>query len=316
MSKMQYKTVLVTGAAGFVGSHLLQCLKKIENPPDHIVGLDLHGGSPQDGVDWEICDLENAKEVDARLEKWVPDGIIHLAGILRSESLQDLFRANVVGCANLLGASANLSKPPRILVIGTAAQYGILRGNNEIVDERRPLNPVTPYGISKTMQEQWALLYASLGKVPVCCVRLFNMMGPGQPSSLVPASFFKQIFSVLDGKKNQISVGNLETERDFTDVRDVVKALCHLLHTSKEISGEVFNIASYRCVRIRDILRTCIELSNLDIPIHQNPTHLKKYDVLSIVGNSDKLTRTIQWEPTIPWRKSLEDMWRERLSNG
>jgi len=148
-----------------------------------------------------------------------------------------------------------------------------------------------------------------MGKVPVTCVRVFNVLGPGQSPELVPAAFLHQIASILKGDAEEIKVGNLDTARDFTDIRDVVSALWLLLTADDRVVGEVFNVASGNATRIGDILEECIRLSGRQIRIAQDTSRMRKTDVRSICGDIQKIRRVLDWSPRLDWKQSLRDMW-------
>jgi len=305
-------TLLVTGAAGFIGKHLLAHLAGSPNRPKHVIGLDLRGGTSTPDIEWLDCDLTNEASVREALGRVRPDGVVHLAGLTGGKhGLGAYFRANVLACANVLAASTSLDRPPRILVVGSAAMYGVTEGDYVVVDEARPLVGTTPYGVSKILQEKWALLYSQVRSLPVVCVRPFNIMGPGQPESLVPAAFLRQVADVVAGRARDVLCGNLETQRDFLDVRDVAAAMWDLMTSGVDVEGQVFNIASGEPLGIREILDACIALGGRDVPVRQDPARLRKVDVPVIVGDATKLRRTAGWRPSIPWQQSLADMWRD-----
>ena len=313
MTPLPCQTVLVTGAAGFLGRHLLNTIENSPHAPDRIIALDSRLRPPAENVSQITrinCDLTDRAATDEIIRQTHPDGIIHLAGTAVADPLT-CFNVNTRAAANLLDAAAKLTSPPRVIIVGTAAQYGITAGDNVIVDENFPLNPLTPYALSKTMQEQWALHYARTGRVPLCCVRIFNIIGPGQSPNLVPAAFLQQLADVLAGRAEEISVGNTTTERDFTDVRDVTEALWKLLTTENDTNEQVFNVASGRAVKIADLLDACLALADREIPVRHDPARLKADDVPIIIGNNEKLRKTIDFSPTIDWRQSLQDMWQE-----
>ncbi|MBN2377942.1 MAG: GDP-mannose 4,6-dehydratase [Sedimentisphaerales bacterium] len=310
MTPLPCQTVLVTGAAGFLGRHLLNTIANSPNAPDRIIALDSRLRPPTEIITPISCDLTDSNTTAEIIRETRPDGIIHLAGVAVADPLT-CFNVNTRAAANLLDAASQLANPPRVIIIGTAAQYGITSGDNIIVDENFPLNPLTPYALSKTMQEQWALHYARTGRVPLCCVRIFNIIGPGQSPNLVPAAFLQQLADVLAGRAEEICVGNTTTKRDFTDVRDVTEALWKLLTTDNDTNEQVFNLASGKAVKIADLLDTCLTFADREIPVRHDPARLKAADVPVIIGNNEKLRNTIDWTATIDWQQSLRDMWQE-----
>jgi len=314
MMRGRYSAVMVSGGAGFIGRHLLDLLSQAENRPDRVVVLDVRRPEGWEG-DWTECDLTDPHQVGPAVAQVCPDVIVHLAGIAAGGDLDAFLSVNVLACNHLLSSASKLPRPPRMLVMGSAAQYGITTGGQEVVDESRPLLGQTPYGVSKTFQERWALLRGREESVPVVCVRPFNIMGPGQPDRLVPATFLRQVADVKAGRSSEVVVGNLATSRDFLDVRDVCSALWALMTAPPgEPDGQVFNIASGEPLRIQQLLNACVELGGGGISVRPDPSLLKAGDVPMIVGNAERLRSMTGWRPRIPWRQSLEDMWREQIA--
>lgn len=310
----RYNSILITGGGGFVGRHLLDLLQQSENAPRQIVALDVKIKKTQktpSNVQWLQCDLTDFNQTKTVINDIAPDGIIHLAGISTGDQLSVYFDLNVKACNHVLSAASGLKVLPRVLVVGSAAEYGITSGQYEVVEETDPLLSQTPYGLSKIIQEQWALLYYKARSLPVICVRPFNIVGPGQSEHLVPAAFMHQIRDVLKGKAKEVKVGNLSTERDFTDVRDVVAAIWKLMGADGSAVGQVFNICSGRATKISDMLEVCIELSGQKITITQDSSRLKKYDVPSIIGSVSKLEKFTDWYCKYTLQCSLQDMWQQ-----
>jgi len=308
MTSSAYDTVLVTGAAGFVGAHLLAHLAQVAAPPHRVVAVDVRPGRAA-GARWRECDLAQMDPTRALLQAVQPEAVVHLASVTQGDDVGAYFAANVQAAATLLEAASSLPTPPRVLMVGSAAQYGITSGEHEVVDEARPTAGTTPYAVSKNLQEQWALLYHRLGRVPVVCVRPFNLMGPGQPPTLVPAAFLEQVADVVDGKAESVRVGNTATRRDFLDVRDAVAAMWAVLRAGEEALGQVFNIASGRAVLVQDMLEACMALAGREIPVQRNPARFRPVDVQTIIGDPSKLRECTGWRPRIPWRQSLDAMW-------
>jgi GDP-4-dehydro-6-deoxy-D-mannose reductase len=248
--------------------------------------------------------------VAALLHDVAPQAVIHLAGVTTGPDLSRYFAGNVLAAEHLFRAAAALPRAPRVLVVGSAAQYGITTGGHEVVDEGRPLLGLTPYGVSKTLQEKWALAYVAARSLPAVCVRPFNLMGPGQPESLVPAAFLRQVAEVLAGRSQEVLVGNTWTARDFVDVRDVAAALWALATADQRVNGQVFNIASGEAVRIGDMLKACMELAGREVPVREDPARVRPNDVPTIIGDASRLRAATGWQPRIGWRDSLREMWR------
>jgi len=308
----RYQALLVTGAAGFLGRHMLAHLREAADAPGRVVGADLRAGQDDasqpagtsEAVD--LTDLGATRELLARLR---PDGIIHLAGLTRDDDLDLCLSVNVCICHNIIAAASDLPVRPRVLVVSSAAQYGIVPGDAELVEESHPLAATTAYGVSKIMQEKWALAAGARRGVPVVCVRPFNILGPGQPGGLVPATFLQQAAAVLQGRADAIRVGNTQTRRDFTDVRDVVAAMWALMRAGAAADGQVFNIASGQPARIQDMLDAAIRLAGREIAVVRDPDRLKAADVPTIVGDATRLRKLTGWQCRIPWEQSMREMW-------
>jgi len=311
MTPPPLQTVAVTGAAGFVGGHLLRHLLGSAEAPKRIVALDVRAAETSSGAAFVPCDLTDADQVRKAIADTVPDAVLHLAGVTHCDDLEACLAVNVGACRNLLAAASAMPRPPVVLVVGSAAQYGIAGGGLEVVDESRPLRGETPYAVSKTRQEQMAIRFSRKTSVPVVCVRMFNLMGPGQPSRLVPAAFLHQVADVLDGKAREVCVGNTATRRDFLDVRDAVAALWALVRAGEKAHGGVFNIASGQAVLIQEMLEACIALAGREIPVRCDRARLKPHDVPTIIGDAARLRAVTGWRPSISWRRSLADMWED-----
>jgi len=312
MTTRRYETLAVTGSAGFVGRHLLRHIGESDDRPERIVALDVREGSDFGvGVEYVRCNLAARDEVAKAIADINPDGVIHMAAVSSGRDLRAYFDVNILGCQNLLSAFGKLPEVPRVLMMGSAAQYGVTTCEHEVVDESRPLLGATPYGISKTIQEQWALAYGRETGLPVVCVRPFNIIGPGQPMSLVPAAFLRQVADVVAGRSKEILVGNTATSRDFTDVRDIAAAIWSLMLADAGADGQVFNIASGEPVKIQDLLDACVAMAGTDVAVSTDQARMKKHDVPVIVGDAARLRELTGWQPRITWRQSLEDMWAE-----
>jgi GDP-4-dehydro-6-deoxy-D-mannose reductase len=305
------RRILITGAGGFVGRHMLAHLAGLASGPEEVLAIDRTiPRNPAPGANWVPCDLADRAQVAAVVARFRPEAILHLAAVLGGNDLQACFTANVLAAEQVLGASSSLSPMPRVVLVGSAAQYGSAGPGVTVVDESHPLNGETPYGVSKTMQERWALLYGTTRSLPVICTRPFNLLGPGQSTSLVPGAFMSQVQDVLQGGAAAVRVGNLSSRRDFVDVRDVVAAFWALLTTGAEACGKVFNISSGEATGIQELLDACLDLGGGGIPVERSADRMKAVDVSSMVGDASRLRAQTGWRATIPWRQSLADMWR------
>jgi GDP-4-dehydro-6-deoxy-D-mannose reductase len=291
-----------------VGRHVA---RELVRSGGRVVGMDVRPGELP-GAEALVVDLLDAGAVERSLRSVAPDAAIHLVGSLADDDLDALLSANVLACQNLLACCRRMPRTPRLIVVGSAAQYGIVSGGREVVDENRPLQPRTPYALTKCIQEQWALAYGRRYDLGVVCVRPFNILGPGQSDRLVPAAFLSQLRDIRAGRASHVAVGNLDARRDFIDVRDVASALAGLV-TAENVESEVFNIASGRAVRIGDLLDACLAEAGGGVEVRQDPARLRAVDVPLIVGSCDKLRNATGWRPRIDWRQSVRDAWRGLL---
>src|SRR4030042_5406239 len=236
--------VLVTGANGFAGKHLVEYLK----------GQKCQIFSPH-------IDLLNATETEIAFSKIDPDGVIHLAAIAAvGESLispAKIIRNNILAQLNLLETLRRKNSQAKILIIGSADEYG--KGSNRPLSENTPFMPTSPYAVSKIGQDFLGLQYFLKYNMKIIRVRPFNHIGEGQTLGFVVPDFTKQIVDIeKSGKSGIMSVGNLETIRDFTDVKDMVRA--YELTLIKGIPGEVYNLGSGKETKIKDLLNMLIDM--------------------------------------------------------
>ncbi len=289
--------ILVTGSSGFVGRHLVNYLKKHR-----------HGVIPLD------VDLLNATAVETALAGVNPDGVIHLAAIAAvGESLTSpakILRNNIFAQLNLLEALKRKKSSARILIIGSADEYGQPSGTP--IDENFPLLPTNPYAVSKITQDFMGLQYHLAYGMDIIRVRPFNHIGEGQSMGFVVPDFAKQIVDVeLSGKPGTISVGNLNAVRDFTDVLDMVQA--YELALIKGQSGQVYNLGSGKSVFIKDLLNILISLSPAKITIKTDPSRFRPADQPKLICNPEKFHRLTGWKAKIPLETTLKrvlEYWR------
>jgi len=323
--------VLVTGAHGFVGGHLLELLRT-EHPEVEVFALVRpRGGAPGARPGRAILlegDLDDAAAVTAAVAIACPDRIVHLAG---QSSVHHSWidpgatlRTNVMGVVHLMDAVRAERLRPRVLVVGSADEYGIVENPSIPVREDTPLRPVSPYGVSKVAQGLLALEYAAPDGPQVLRTRTFPHTGPGRGEAFAESSFARQIAEVAAGRRPpSLSVGNLEAVRDFTDVRDVVRAYWALLEAAAaggtgRLDG-VYNVCSGRGVRLGDVLRQLVALAGVDVEIRQDPGRVRPSDIPVLVGDPSRLRAATGWEPRIALDRTLRDLledWRVRISAG
>jgi GDP-4-dehydro-6-deoxy-D-mannose reductase len=262
------------------------------------------------------ADLEDAAAVEAALDLVHPDRIVHLAA---QSSPQDSWndpagtiRTNVLGLLNLLEAVRKRALSPRILVVGSAEEYGRVDARELPVGEDTPLRPATPYAVSKVSQGYLALQYALAFQMGIIRTRTFHHTGPGRGEAFAESSFARQIAEIEAGRRPAvIAVGNLEAVRDFSDVRDVVRAYWALLDHGN--AGEVYNVCSGKGIRLRDLLRELIEAAGVDVELRVDSDRLRPSDIPALVGDPTRLRDATGWAPRVPLSETLRDLlqyWR------
>ena len=248
--------------------------------------------------------------MDALVKRLRPDWVFHLAALSSvSDSWADPAATlinNVGAQANLLAAAARLDKKPRILVIGSTDEYGQPSGRARALDEDTPLRPVTPYGVSKVAQDFLAFQYYLSLKLPVVRVRAFNHTGPRQSSHFAIPSFARQLALIELGRQRPaLRVGNLDVRRDFTDVRDMVRA--YRLAIEKGRPGAVYNLGSGRAISLRRILASLMGMSRRPVPVRVDRALIRTVDPRTYICDAGRFRRATGWRPQIPLGDTLRD---------
>ncbi|MBI4832680.1 MAG: GDP-mannose 4,6-dehydratase [Candidatus Lindowbacteria bacterium] len=311
--------ILITGIAGFAGSHLAELLL---NGGEEVSGAVLPEESVRNTEPFSsrlklvTCDLRDPDAVTAMVAQAKPDEIYHLAALaFIPDSVVDprlTFDTNLYGTLNLFEAAKKLARGPRILFVGSADEYGLVRKEEIPITEENPLRPTNPYSVSKVSASMLAYQYGLSGRIRVVRVRPFNHTGPRQSPRFVCSDFARQIVEIERGRRGpEIRVGNLTPKRDFTDVRDVVRAYRDILRGGEP--GEVYNICSGRAVSVGEILDTLVSISARKLDVIECPDRARKSDVEEIRGDFAKIERAIGWRPSIPLEVTLKDLieyWR------
>ncbi|MBQ6148030.1 MAG: GDP-mannose 4,6-dehydratase [Oscillospiraceae bacterium] len=311
---------LITGAAGFVGPYLARALEAL-NGCEVVVTTLTNEKFFCDGIRREYMDILCPEEIEKLLSKERPDYIFHLAA---QSSVYLSWRnpcltvdVNIKGVINLLESiRREANYYPKILLIGSAEEYGVVSDDGGEVTENHALNPQNIYAVTKACQNMIGTLYAKSYGMRVVMARAFNHYGPGQSPQFVVADFCKQIAEIEsnDSKEAIICVGNLGAKRDFTDVRDIVRAYIALALFGRE--GETYNVGSGRSIAIQSFLDELLLLSNKDIMVKVDPNKFRPIDVPVIKANTAKIFKDTGWKPIIPTRTTLLDTldyWRERV---
>lgn len=300
---------LITGSEGFIGKHLTTELR--ENGYE-VYRCDLRMA---DGViPLNILDIEQTKKV---ILEHTPDILINMAGQadvgISWKSPQFTVEVNAIGMINILEAVRVIDPQIRVIAIGSSDEYGVLKEKGKNVTENIPINPMTPYAISKQAQEQFAQLYNCAYGMNVCMTRQFNLGGAGQAKGFLLSDFASGIVEIEKGLKDSLLVGNLSSARDFTHVKDACRAI--RLIAEKGHPGEVYNICSGKTYTVQEILNHMLEMTNTDVTIKQDPSRMRPSDTPLICGNHDKLTEHTGWEPELGLDEMLSDIfdyWRRQ----
>jgi GDP-4-dehydro-6-deoxy-D-mannose reductase len=302
--------VLLTGIHGFVGSHLARHLRSVGS---EVFGFGRRAGSLDENFfQGGITDRDALKYA---LDEVRPDIIFHLAGVIKSPHADVIYKANLLGTVALLDQITASNRRPVVVVAGSSAVYGHKSGIKPI-GEQMKLHPATHYAVSKVAQESAALHYYESFNLPVMVVRMFNLLGPGQPADLACSAFARQIALAEARSEIEIVTGNLDARRDFVDVRDAAHAFG--LVAEKGIPGQVYNVCSGRAVAIRKCLDEMISMSPRQFKVRMDTARVQKNDVPIQVGNPHKLNRVVGWRPQIPLKQSLSDLlnyWRQRVKS-
>jgi GDP-4-dehydro-6-deoxy-D-mannose reductase len=301
-------SILVTGISGFVGQFLA---KHALGQNLRVSGFDLrHGELAVEYHQGEITDRSALEDV---LRKTRPDFIFHLAGMIKSPVPDELYKANLLGTIALLDSIVKTELRPIVVIASSSAVYGPKSGA-EPITEKADIHPITHYAVSKSAQEIAALRYFNADNLPVVILRMFNLLGPGQPATLACSSFARQIALAEVGGSDEILTGNLDAQRDFIDVRDAVRAFT--LAANGGTPGQVYNVCSGRAVRIQSCLDEMISMSTRQIKVRVDAGRIQSNDVPIQIGSAEKFRLAVGWEPQIPLRQSLTDLlndWRQKV---
>ncbi len=311
------KKALIIGAGGFVGSYLINCLRHEFHM--EVYATKLNGTTfshPSARIyDLDILDREAVRKL---LDKIRPDYIFHLAAQSSvSAAWKDpmlTIDVNIKGSVNVMDAVRELPYKPRILIIGSGEEYGHIRDGQTPISEETMLRPGNLYAATKACQNMIGSIYAKAYGMEIILVRAFNHVGPGQAPIFVVSDFCKQTAEIEMGLREPlIRVGNLSARRDFTDVRDVVRA--YGLLSLKGTAGETYNVGSGTAIKIRQILDLIVGMSSAKIGVEVDPAKIRPVDIPVIEGDITKITRATGWKPVISIEQTIKetlDYWRKR----
>ena len=295
------KKALITGSAGFIGTHLAN---EFRANSYEVIRCDLQ--ETADIISMDIMKPEKIREV---LSKYEPDVLINMAGQanvgLSWQKPQLTLELNTIGLVNILEAVRAVKPVTRVITIGSSDEYGALGNSGINVTEETPVNPITPYAISKHSQELFAQLYHKVYGLDICMLRLFNLGGAGQAKGYIISDFSSGIAEIEAGKKDYLSVGNLNSARDFTHVKDACRAI--RLVAEKGHSGEIYNISSGVTHTVQELLDVLVSMAKVRIEVKHDPTRMRPSDTPVVCGNHEKLTKHTGWEAEYTFNEILKD---------
>lgn len=316
------KKALITGITGFVGSHLAEYLIK-EN-------VDVYGTSRwrsktdnidhlKDKITLQEADLLDAHSLYSIIDNVRPDFIFHLAAqsyvVTSWASPANTMETNLTGAVNLFEAVRKTGHDCTIQIACSSEEYGKVLPDEVPIKETNPLRPLSPYAVSKIAMDYLGYQYYESYGLKVVRTRGFNHTGPRRGDVFAESTFAKQIAEIEKKKREPVvMVGNLEAQRDYTDVRDMVRG--YYLSVLKGQPGEVYNICSGKAWKIGKVLDYLLSLSKIKIKIQEDPARMRPSDVPILIGDNTKFVKQTGWKPIIPFEKTLEDLlnyWREKV---
>ncbi len=316
--------VLITGMGGFAGSHLADYLLTLP-------GIEVFGTvyrkrdlvrHLEARVQLRHVDLLDKTRTEELIDEIRPDVVAHLAGQADVGHSWQMpwrtFELNTHTLLNVLTAVDDLSLRVTVLVVGSNEEYGLVQPEELPLNESVPFRPLNPYGVSKVAQDMLGLQFYQSNRVQAVRVRPFNHIGPRQRPNFVVSAFALQIARIEAGlQPPQIRVGNLSAKRDFTDVRDMVKA--YWLALTKGVPGEVYNLGSGEPHSIQEVLDLLLSESKMPIRVSQDLARMRPADVPETRCDASKFRNLTGWSPTIPFHQSVMDTlnyWREQVREG
>lgn len=313
---------LITGSAGFVGAHLARhLLRRGSTVAGLVLPQEVRRGLESLPEEVEVIegDILDAEKLARTVADWKPLEIYHLAAFSNPQGSwaqsRRTLETNILGSHNLLQAAVETGEDPKVLLVGSSQQYGHVSEQDQPIREELLQRPLTPYAVSKASQEILGLRFFLSEQLPVFLVRSFNHTGPGQAPSYVCSSFARQVAEIEAGlREPKIEVGNLSARRDFSDVRDVVRAYATVMETGNP--GEPYNVCSGKAFAIRSLLDALLELTETDVAVEIDVTRYHALDAPLILGDNSRLRYELGWEPLFSLKQTLSDLlgyWRTQL---
>lgn len=309
------QTVLVTGAAGFAGSHLIDL---IADGSVRVAAWHRPGGSPPRavaGVTWDAVDLLDRAAVSAALAALEPDVVYHCAGAPHVghswNTTESTFAANVRGTHHVVEGLRDNGRPARVMVTSSALVYA---SSDQPLREEDAVRPSSPYAVSKLAQELVAI--DGHEGLHVSIARAFNHFGPRQSPDFVASGFAQRIAEIEAGRgEAELRVGNLDARRDLTDVRDTVRAYRAIVERGRP--GRIYNVCSGRAIQIRDLLDMLLSRARVAIAVRIDAARYRPSDQPIVVGDPERVRDELGWTPAVPLDRTLDDLieyWRGRAA--
>ena len=313
---------LITGITGFVGSYLAEFLlaqgievygiARWRSKLDNIVHF-------KDNLNLLEADMRDGHSIARAVEESAPDYIFHLASQsfvpMSWRAPADTMETNAIGTIHLLEAVRQSKCDPVVQIAGSSEEYGMVYPDELPIRETNPLRPLSPYSVSKVAEDRLGYQYHMSYGLKTVITRAFNHTGPRRGDVFATSNFAKQVTEIEKGLKEPVMyVGNLNAKRDFSDVRDIVKA--YWLAATKCEYGEVYNICSEKARTIQSVLNLLLRMTDKKVEIKQDPARMRPSDVEVLQGDCSKFKEKTGWKPEIPFEKTMEDLlnyWRERV---
>jgi GDP-4-dehydro-6-deoxy-D-mannose reductase len=313
--------ILITGGAGFIGSHLADFL--VGKGFKDVYAEYWTGESPENlahlknKIKLVKLDIKDTKGVRTAIARIRPDIIFHLAAqsyVTESwKRPKETLETNILGTFNLFDAVIGEGLKPVIISVCSSAEYGMTERSEIPIKESKEFRPISPYAVSKIAQDMLSLQYYQSHSLKIVRVRLFNITGPRKLFDAC-SDFAKGVAEIEAGKSKSLKVGNLEGIRDFTDVRDAIKALWLLCKKGRP--GEVYNVCSGKGVKVGDVVNILVGMSNVKVDVKTDKNKLRIIDDPLYLGDNARI-RSLGWKPEIPLEKTLSDTldyWRGKMN--
>lgn len=305
------KTIVVFGAGGFVGGEFSNRVLSDNNY--HLIRV-LHSGVEDEKKNTYVADLCDMDSVERILRKYIPDAVINLAGInsiaIAKESPGQVINTNVIGSANVLEAVRKSCPKAKVLLIGSSEIYA--DSTNLLSEADSRIGPRNVYGYTKLWQEQLSNIYVKRYSMNIIATRSFNHTGVSQKENAMISSFCRQAAQIVSGKRDPvINVGNLDIDRDISDVRDVVNAYIKLLE--EDVPRGIYNVCSGEKTRLRHLLDTIIGFTEMPIEVRQDSSRVRHDDLKVIVGDNKKLKEVTGWSREYTMIDTLRNIYDWKL---